>query len=255
MFRLNCNQLVCFGLKCLCSCCMCVTLVVCPRALRHHSTLPVSLGVQKWWMSCVHILIRIKTARTSTTRSHLMWVAPDIYFFLNLANDCSLIHMTFGFPENLLFPDRLFVKEKTIPKRWNRRYVSIWKVSALPPNHRTCVFLIFPVYPKAPSLLSTTDRCYIPLLRATDNSSQPVIGAPWSPEPSETLPHSLAPRFTRSPMDPVMAVRAFAGPLSPSKVIITLSPFTSHSFSLIFTLNFFLFYFHVGSCCRNTGCM
>ncbi|XP_041757240.1 ankyrin repeat and LEM domain-containing protein 2-like isoform X1 [Coregonus clupeaformis] len=61
------------------------------------------------------------------------------------------------------------------------------------------------------------DRCYIPLLRATDNSSQPVIGAPWSPEPSETLPHSLAPRLTRSPMDPVMAVRAFAGPLSPSK--------------------------------------
>ncbi|KAM9547907.1 ankyrin repeat and LEM domain-containing protein 2-like isoform 2-T8 [Salvelinus alpinus] len=61
------------------------------------------------------------------------------------------------------------------------------------------------------------DRCYIRLLRAIDNSSQPVIGAPWSPEPSETLPHSLATRITRSPMDPVMAVRAFAGPLSPSK--------------------------------------
>lgn len=61
------------------------------------------------------------------------------------------------------------------------------------------------------------DRCYIPLLRATDNSSQPVIGAPWSPEPSESLSHSLTPRHSRSPMDPVMAVRAFAGPLSPSK--------------------------------------
>uniref|UniRef100_A0A8C7FD88 Ankyrin repeat and LEM domain-containing protein 2 n=1 Tax=Oncorhynchus kisutch TaxID=8019 RepID=A0A8C7FD88_ONCKI len=61
------------------------------------------------------------------------------------------------------------------------------------------------------------DRCYIPLLRATDNSSQPVIGAPWSPEPSETLTHSLAPRLIRSPMDPVMSVRAFVGPLSPSK--------------------------------------
>uniref|UniRef100_A0A8C7JH20 Ankyrin repeat and LEM domain-containing protein 2 n=1 Tax=Oncorhynchus kisutch TaxID=8019 RepID=A0A8C7JH20_ONCKI len=61
------------------------------------------------------------------------------------------------------------------------------------------------------------DRCYIRLLRAIDNSSQPVIDAPWSPEPSETLPRSLAPRLTRSPMDPVMAVRAFAGPLSPSK--------------------------------------
>ncbi|XP_051806288.1 ankyrin repeat and LEM domain-containing protein 2 [Acanthochromis polyacanthus] len=59
------------------------------------------------------------------------------------------------------------------------------------------------------------DRCYIPLLRATDNTSQPIIGAPWSPESSESL--SLIQRHTRSPMDPVMAVTAFAGPLSPSK--------------------------------------
>lgn len=57
------------------------------------------------------------------------------------------------------------------------------------------------------------ERLYIPLLRATDNSSQAVIGAPWSPEPME----SLSPWLPRSPKDPVMAVRAFAGPLSPSK--------------------------------------
>ncbi|KAJ8415386.1 hypothetical protein AAFF_G00423660 [Aldrovandia affinis] len=60
------------------------------------------------------------------------------------------------------------------------------------------------------------DRFYVPLLRATDNSSQPVIGAAWSPEPLDTTSHSL-PRHTGSPKDPVMAVRAFAGPLSPSK--------------------------------------
>ncbi|XP_068422949.1 ankyrin repeat and LEM domain-containing protein 2 [Clinocottus analis] len=59
------------------------------------------------------------------------------------------------------------------------------------------------------------DRCYIPLLRATDNTSQPIIGGLWSPESSESL--SLTQRHTRSPMDPVMAVTAFAGPLSPSK--------------------------------------
>lgn len=59
------------------------------------------------------------------------------------------------------------------------------------------------------------DRCYIPLLRATDNTSQPIIGAPWSPESSESL--SLIHPHTRSPMDPVMTVTAFAGPLSPSK--------------------------------------
>ncbi|XP_070819681.1 ankyrin repeat and LEM domain-containing protein 2 isoform X1 [Chaetodon trifascialis] len=59
------------------------------------------------------------------------------------------------------------------------------------------------------------DRCYVPLLRATDNTSQPVIGELWSPESSESL--SLIQRHTRSPMDPVMTVTAFAGPLSPSK--------------------------------------
>ncbi|XP_071758800.2 ankyrin repeat and LEM domain-containing protein 2 [Centroberyx gerrardi] len=61
------------------------------------------------------------------------------------------------------------------------------------------------------------DRCYIPLLRATDNTSQPIIGAPWSPEPSENFCNSLSSWPARSPMDPVMAVKAFAGPLSPSK--------------------------------------
>ncbi|KAM9743198.1 LOW QUALITY PROTEIN: ankyrin repeat and LEM domain-containing protein 2 [Menidia menidia] len=59
------------------------------------------------------------------------------------------------------------------------------------------------------------DRCYIPLLRATDNTSQPIIGAPWSPESSESL--ALIQQHTRSPMDPFMTVTAFAGPLSPSK--------------------------------------
>lgn len=57
------------------------------------------------------------------------------------------------------------------------------------------------------------DRCYVPLLRAADNSAQPLIGAPWSPEPVE----NLSARLPRSPREPVMAVRAFAGPLSPSK--------------------------------------
>ncbi|KAM7018293.1 ankyrin repeat and LEM domain-containing protein 2 isoform 1-T2 [Tautogolabrus adspersus] len=59
------------------------------------------------------------------------------------------------------------------------------------------------------------DRCYIPLLRATDNTSQPIIGALWSPESSESL--SQIQWHSRSPMDPLMTVTAFAGPLSPSK--------------------------------------
>lgn len=59
------------------------------------------------------------------------------------------------------------------------------------------------------------DRCYIPLLRASDNTCQPIIGAPWSPESSESL--SFIHCYMRSPMDPMMTVTAFAGPLSPSK--------------------------------------
>uniref|UniRef100_A0A4W4F5E0 Ankyrin repeat and LEM domain-containing protein 2 n=1 Tax=Electrophorus electricus TaxID=8005 RepID=A0A4W4F5E0_ELEEL len=55
------------------------------------------------------------------------------------------------------------------------------------------------------------DRFYVPLLRAADNSSQAVIGATWSPERME----NLSPQIPRSPMEPVMMVRAFAGPLSP----------------------------------------
>ncbi|XP_044131527.1 ankyrin repeat and LEM domain-containing protein 2 isoform X2 [Bufo gargarizans] len=55
---------------------------------------------------------------------------------------------------------------------------------------------------------------YVPLLRAEDNSSFPVIGAPWSPEQPDIISQ---PRHYGSPKDPLLAVRAFAGPMSPSK--------------------------------------
>ncbi|KAK5933001.1 hypothetical protein CgunFtcFv8_004660 [Champsocephalus gunnari] len=59
------------------------------------------------------------------------------------------------------------------------------------------------------------DRCFVPLLRAVDNTSQPIIGGLWSPESSESF--SMIHPHPRSPMDPVMTVTAYAGPLSPSK--------------------------------------
>ncbi|XP_073531954.1 ankyrin repeat and LEM domain-containing protein 2 isoform X2 [Phyllobates terribilis] len=55
---------------------------------------------------------------------------------------------------------------------------------------------------------------YVPLLRAEDNSSFPVIGIPWSPEQPDILSQ---PRYCGSPKDPLLAVKAFAGPMSPSK--------------------------------------
>nr|XP_011754631.1 ankyrin repeat and LEM domain-containing protein 2 isoform X1 [Macaca nemestrina] len=55
---------------------------------------------------------------------------------------------------------------------------------------------------------------YVPLLRAEDTSS-PVIGELWSPD--QTAEASHVSRHGGSPRDPVLTLRAFAGPLSPAK--------------------------------------
>ncbi|NWX97084.1 ANKL2 protein, partial [Nothoprocta ornata] len=60
-------------------------------------------------------------------------------------------------------------------------------------------------------------RYYVPLLRADDNSSAPVIGAPWSPDQTDNSPQTSLPMYHGSPKDPVLSIRAFAGPMSPSK--------------------------------------
>ncbi|NWV14615.1 ANKL2 protein, partial [Ptilonorhynchus violaceus] len=60
-------------------------------------------------------------------------------------------------------------------------------------------------------------RYYVPLLRAEDNSSAPVIGAPWSPDQMDDGPQRTSSKYPGSPKDPVLSIRAFAGPMSPSK--------------------------------------
>ena len=63
------------------------------------------------------------------------------------------------------------------------------------------------------------DRCYLHLLRATDNSVQPVFRFPCSPSKlKEDLP--LDNELEASPIDPILALSAYVGPLSPSKVVI-----------------------------------
>lgn len=62
------------------------------------------------------------------------------------------------------------------------------------------------------------DRFYVPLLRAADNTLHPVIGAPWcltSPESCDQL--NSPDRMMDSPKNPVMTVKAFAGPVNSSK--------------------------------------
>ncbi|XP_061189226.1 ankyrin repeat and LEM domain-containing protein 2-like [Saccostrea echinata] len=56
---------------------------------------------------------------------------------------------------------------------------------------------------------------FVPLLRSEDNSSQPFIGIPWSPESSRSTVN--LPPLSWSPKDPLMAVKACAGPMTPSK--------------------------------------
>lgn len=58
-----------------------------------------------------------------------------------------------------------------------------------------------------------TDRFFVPLLRATDNTLNPVIGVPWSPGGA-----ALHPGLADDPRNPAMTLIAFAGPLNPSKV-------------------------------------
>ncbi|XP_072839673.2 ankyrin repeat and LEM domain-containing protein 2 isoform X1 [Pogona vitticeps] len=60
-------------------------------------------------------------------------------------------------------------------------------------------------------------QCYVPLFRAEDNASPPVIGPPWSPDQTDDSPHGALLRYIGSPKDPVLTVRAYAGPMSPSK--------------------------------------
>ncbi|NXX89218.1 ANKL2 protein, partial [Centropus bengalensis] len=60
-------------------------------------------------------------------------------------------------------------------------------------------------------------RYYVPLLRAEDNSSAPVIGAPWSPDQIDDSPQRTSSKYAGNPKDPVLSMRAFAGPMSPSK--------------------------------------
>ncbi|XP_034168686.2 ankyrin repeat and LEM domain-containing protein 2 isoform X1 [Pangasianodon hypophthalmus] len=61
------------------------------------------------------------------------------------------------------------------------------------------------------------DRFFVPLLRATDNTLNPVIGAPWAPGTSKYQDVSLIPGLMEDPKNPLMTIRAFVGPLNLSK--------------------------------------
>ncbi|XP_077984135.1 uncharacterized protein LOC144438829 isoform X2 [Glandiceps talaboti] len=59
------------------------------------------------------------------------------------------------------------------------------------------------------------DQYYVPLLRAVDNATLPVIGEPWSPDTE--IHQTSSPLLcykTNSPIDSVVSVKAYAGPMS-----------------------------------------
>lgn len=70
------------------------------------------------------------------------------------------------------------------------------------------------------------DNCFVPLLGSLDNSTPPWIGEPWSPEVTDVKNNresgSLGSpldnlKERNSPGEPPVTVRAYAGPMSPSK--------------------------------------
>ncbi|XP_073685685.1 ankyrin repeat and LEM domain-containing protein 2-like [Garra rufa] len=62
------------------------------------------------------------------------------------------------------------------------------------------------------------DRFYVPLLRAADNTLHPVIGVPWCSSSPESGDQLFSPKkIIYSPKNPMMTVKAFAGPLNLSK--------------------------------------
>ncbi|XP_046717765.1 ankyrin repeat and LEM domain-containing protein 2 isoform X1 [Silurus meridionalis] len=61
------------------------------------------------------------------------------------------------------------------------------------------------------------DRFFVPLLRASDNTLNPVICAPWAPGTSKYQDASLIPGLMEDPKNPLMTIRAFVGPLKLSK--------------------------------------
>lgn len=79
-------------------------------------------------------------------------------------------------------------------------------------------------------IIAIPGQYFVPLLRSEDNSSQPFIGTPWSPESSRCGVN--VPPMSWSPRDPLMAVKACAGPMTPSKVISSIIFFiwTTHKF-------------------------
>lgn len=67
-----------------------------------------------------------------------------------------------------------------------------------------------------------TDRFYVPLLRAADNTLPPEISVPWCPGSPESCDRFYRPdRMMDSPKNPTKIIKAFVGPLNSSKVVHT----------------------------------
>lgn len=68
--------------------------------------------------------------------------------------------------------------------------------------------------------------CYVPVYRSVDNSVPPVLGTPCGLEYCYSPPQPCSGSgLPRSPVNPLLVGRAFAGPMSPAKVCVCLSVF------------------------------
>ena len=88
---------------------------------------------------------------------------------------------------------------------------------------------------------SFTGQYYVPLIRSLDNSTQPVIGQPWSPDISKSPADSSGiPTSQMSPRDPLLSIKACAGPMSPSFVSTIIRNKTLILFVELMAITFFM---------------
>ncbi len=69
-------------------------------------------------------------------------------------------------------------------------------------------------------ILLFTDSYFVPVLRSDDNSTQAVIGEPWSHDQAgmQQMNSGIHRLQEESPVESNMCTKAYAGPMSPSEV-------------------------------------
>ncbi|KAK3100786.1 hypothetical protein FSP39_025313 [Pinctada imbricata] len=149
------------------------------------------------------------TMETDSTRSNRISFVIDLYLNTPDKGGCeSPLHFAckFGFPEVVAVLVSHPKTDKFLRNRYGETPKDVICSRASNPSEAMKV--------EIKELLE--GQYFIPLIRSEDNTTQPVIGTPWSPEYNRGGSVGTPPT-SWSPKDPLMAVKACAGPMTPAK--------------------------------------